>query len=118
MQDVKTVENRVSEALNELVKEGKSCGADIVRSRDVKLAGNFATKGLSIVFNHCLKKCTFPSQWKVSRLKALFKDGAKMERENFRPISILSIPSKDFEGISCKDIDNHVTSQGISSRYQ
>ena len=118
MQDIKIDENRVSEALNKHVKEGKSCGADMVKSRDLKLVGNFATKGLSIVFNHCVRKCSFPSQWKVSRLKALFKSGAKMERENFRPISLLSIPSKVFEGILCKDIDNHVISQGISSRHQ
>ena len=41
-----------------------------------------------------------------------------MERENFRPISLLSIPSKVFEGILCKDIDHHVISQGISSKHQ
>ena len=41
-----------------------------------------------------IKPDTFPSQWKVTKIKPLFKNGIKTEVKNYTPISPLPLISK------------------------
>ncbi len=50
----------------------------------------------------------FPDQWKISRVRALYKKGATLERQNYRPISLLNIPGNILESIIADTVDNHM----------
>jgi hypothetical protein len=48
--------------------------------------------------NICITTGVFPSAWKVARITPLHKTGEKSDKNNYRPISVLPILSKVFEG--------------------
>ena len=52
---------------------------------------------LTRLFNISITKGLFPNKWKVARVSPLFKDGARDNRSNYRPISILPVFSKLLE---------------------
>ena len=118
VQDLLINEDYVKKTIQKKVKPGKSCGHDKVLSKDLSLFGDFAATGLSELMNKCIERSQFPSQWKLSKVSALFKKGSRMERENYRPISLLGIPSKVLESIICENIDIHFTKNQLSSPHQ
>ena len=54
-------------------------------------------EGLSYVMEESLKSSSYPSQGKLSKVRAVPKEGNSSERGNFGPISLLIIPSKVYE---------------------
>lgn len=52
---------------------------------------------LSISLNKSIKAMRFPSDWNVSFVSPIFKDGDKGDVVNYRPVSILCAVSKIFE---------------------
>ena len=58
------------------------------------------------------------SNWKLSRVKPVFKKGAPTDMSNFRPISLSSIPRKILEDIISNSIDNHIEAQDLLSDNQ
>ena len=66
-----------------------------------KLSGIFLRDGadifatpLSQIVNFSIDSSTFPDLGKISKLKALFKKGSKVDPKNYRPISLLPLLSK------------------------
>ena len=49
---------------------------------------------LTNMFELVAKKCQVPDQWKTARICAAYKKGDKQEKNIYRPLSMLSIPSK------------------------
>ena len=67
---------------------------------------------LSIKFSH------FPNEYKVAKLKPLYKKGTKTDPKNFRPISILLILSKIIEKVIHSQTMNCLTENNILYSYQ
>ena len=116
--DLSINKDKVKDTIRKKVKPGKSGGHDNVFSKDLSLFGDFAASGLSEIMNKCIERSQFPSQWKISKVCALFKKGSRMERENHRPISLLGIPSKVLESIICDNIDTYFTRSHLASPHQ
>ena len=86
---------------------------DILRKTNItkapgidKLSGIFIRDGadvlampLSQIVNLSITSSTFPDLGKISKLKALFKKGSKIDPKNYRPISLLPLLSKIFEKV-------------------
>ena len=72
--------------------------------------------GLSYVIEECLRSSSYPSQWKMSKVKAVPKEGNSSERGDFRPISLLNIPSKVYKGFIGEATDCHFIDGGLSSQ--
>ena len=83
-------------------------GVDRVSPRELKIAGESVVPGLQIVLNKIIESKTIPDDWKKARLKSAFKKGSKDEAENYRPLSMLTIPSKLLEGQICRLINKHL----------
>ena len=59
-----------------------------------------------ILINNCLKEGVFPDDLKYVDITPIFKKEDSLNKENYRPISILSHLSKVFERILYKQIDS------------
>ena len=63
------------------------------------------TKELTTIVNNCLKDSLFPNELKLADVSPVFKKDDDLNKENYRPVSILSHMSKVFERIFYKQID-------------
>ena len=75
----------------------KSTGLDNIGPRIIKLSANVLAPNLLFIVNKILITGKFPGSWKEANVKPLFKTGAKDDKNNYRPISILPTVSKLIE---------------------
>ena len=68
-------------------------------SRVLKDAFCILTHQLTHLINLILRKGTFPKNWKNAKVIPLYKGGDKSEVSNYRPISLLPLPSKTIEKV-------------------
>ena len=67
-------------------------------------------------FNVCVDKGTFPSVLKHANITPVFKKGYRGSKENYRPVSILPVISKNFEQLLCNQITPFMNQ--LLSKYQ
>ena len=63
----------------------------------VKTAGSVHTKYLKSLINVYFYEGSFPSELKKAKVLPLFKNGSRVEENNYKPISLLNILSKIYE---------------------
>ncbi len=101
-----------------VLKINKAAGHDDILPKDLKTAGESILPGMKKIIDQSFKDCKFPSNWKIAKVKSAFKKGHKVERENYRPLSLLSIPSKIHEGQISYHLDNHMKVNGAKTPNQ
>ena len=85
---------------------------------DSSLRAGFNTLSLTSVFKQNVKACKPPDQWKIARVSAAFQKGWEEDRTCYRPLSMLSIPSKLMESCVASNITNHVVMQNLLDNRQ
>ena len=70
---------------------------------------------LMIDFISSIEQGIFPCNFKFADVSPIFKKGDRLQKENYRPISILSTVSKIFEKIMFKQVNEFI--EPISSKY-
>ena len=86
---------------------------------NVTLKADEAVKpGIKSIIRKSITDEKFPSDYKIARMKTIFKRGEKTDTGNYRPISILSQVSKFLEGQVCKIIDAHLEDNEILNENQ
>ena len=80
-----------------LMKTSKAIGLDNISARLLRDAASVLASPLRDIINFSFEKGRFPSSWKCAKVTALFKQGDKTDKDNYRPISILSTVSKVIE---------------------
>ncbi len=73
--------------------ENKAVGLDKLPGRLLRAAAPVIAHPLAYIFNLSLKSGKFINEWKYAKVIPLFKSGPAIERNNYRPISILPILS-------------------------
>ena len=68
------------------------------------------------IFNQSIENYEFPSILKNANITPVFKKGYRGSKENYRPVSILSVISKIFEILLCKQIT--IFMDPLLSKYQ
>ena len=79
------------------------------------MAGSFCF-GLQEVINKAIVDRKYPTRWKIAKLKSSYKDGGKKFAENYRPLSMLSVPSKIFESIIGKRMNGHLKNSNLATK--
>ena len=74
----------------------------------IKKSINAYLSELTILINNCLTKGVFPDDLKLADITPIFKKKDSLNKENYRPVSILPHLSKVFERIIYKQIDSFV----------
>ena len=69
------------------------------------------TKELTTIINNCLKDGLFPNELKLADVSPVFKKDDDLNKENHRPVGILSRMSKVFERIFSEQFDRFMTSK-------
>ena len=108
----------MSKSFKSVVKEGKACGADRITYNDLKLHQDVSIDSLQLVVKTSFKSGKFPTEWKKSKVTPVFKKGSKSKCENYRPISLLSIPSKIVEHLICSQLTNHLIEFNLQNEHQ
>ena len=66
---------------------------------------------LTNIFNECLINRKFPDTFKRADVTPIFKKGNDNEKDNYRPVSMLSPLSKVFEKLLFEQINDHMQSK-------
>ena len=85
----------------------KAAGYDMVPAKLVKLAALPISKHLTPIINHAFSHSIFPKPLKYADVSPVFKKADNLDKTNFRPISVLSILSKVFEGIMADQMNGY-----------
>ena len=108
----------VRKSIAKKLKPNKAMGPDEISPKTLHLLGSTIDSGLYYIFRKSIQSSKCPMGWKISCLSPLFKKWSSTERANFRPISLLSVPSKLLEDVVCHSLDDHVNSHKLSSNRQ
>ena len=77
-----------------------------IPAKILKSSINTCLSEMKILINNCLKEGVFPDDLKLADITPIFKKEDSLNKENYRPISILSHLSKVFGRILYKQIDS------------
>ena len=108
----------LSKQFKKLTHPSKASGIDNISARELHSIGEPIIDSLMTIFKKSIDTLKIPSIWKRSKVKCLHKKGSKLECENYRPISLLSIPSKLMESIIYRNLDYHLQSHNLLNEAQ
>lgn len=81
------------------LKNKRSVGPDNIPVKILKESGHIITKPLTHIINQMLSTGIYPEELKEAWVKAVYKKGDQKDKENYRPISLLSNVNKIIEKI-------------------
>ena len=90
--------NNICKRLSKLVSN-KATGHDGVPPKLLKAGAKVLCYPLLHLVNKCIEQSIFPSSLKKAEITPIFKKGDCLQKENYRPVSVLSCISKIFEGV-------------------
>ncbi|XP_077149043.1 P2X purinoceptor 4 isoform X1 [Ranitomeya variabilis] len=76
-----------------------SPGPDELHPRVLKEIAEEIFEPLSIIFENSWRTGEVPEDWRRANVVPIFKQGKKVDPGNYRPVSLTSIPGKNFEQI-------------------
>lgn len=79
------------------IKTNKAIGLDKISARLLRESAHVIAPSLRYIINLSFASGRFPQSWKNAKVVALFKQGDKKEKDNYRPISVLPTISKIIE---------------------
>ena len=100
------------------LKGKKATRPDGVSARLLNYAGLSIAPSLTSVFKQSVEACNPPDQWKIATVSAAFKKGREEDRTCYRPLCMLSIPSKLMESCVASNITNHMVTQNLLDNTQ
>ena len=115
--DVEISEDKVDKLISN-IKPSKSQGPDNFHPKLIKETANELKKPLTIIFKKSVDEGRIPEIWKKANVTAIFKKGDRKKAENYRPISLTSVPGKILEKIIRNTIVDHMTSNNLFSKGQ
>ena len=110
-------ETYVLNAIKQL-NNGKAPGPDKISTMLIKDAADFIWKPLTVIFNSSLKYGAFPNIWKLAKVKPIFKSGSRMDGNNYRPISVISVFSQMVEKIAHDQLSRYIISNKVLTPNQ
>ncbi|PIK34632.1 hypothetical protein BSL78_28543 [Apostichopus japonicus] len=97
---------------------GKATGPDNISARLLRLSASHIAPSLTYIINFSLSHRVFPFDWKTDKVSPVFKDGARSQVDNYRPISVLPVVSKILERVVHDQLYQYLTSNKILNKWQ
>ena len=105
------------DALNQLNLR-KSPGLDGISVKLLKDTSDVIAQPLANIFNLSLQTAIFPDEWKIAKVSPVFKEGNKTDCGNYRPISVISVVAKLFEGLVYNQLRTFIADNSILVEQQ
>ena len=103
--DEETVRNKIHSP-----KLSTSSGPDGLSTKFIYDHAEILSYPLAKIHNLSLESGTVPQEWREANVTPIFKNkGSKSKAENYRPISLTSIPCKIMESIICDKVVSFLT---------
>lgn len=100
------------------IKANKASGPDNIDGKVLRLLGDAFTGSFSVIARKSFADCKFPQQWKTAKVRCIHKKGSQLDCGNYRPISLLSQPSKLLESLVCKQLDAFLEQHSLINSAQ
>ena len=100
------------------VKTAKSFGVDNILSFFLKLALPSIENSLALLFNTYIETSVFPDLWKIASITPILKEGDKVDKSNYRPISVLPIIARLFEKLVANQVYQHMVDNNLFTSGQ
>ncbi len=107
----------IFDALNQLNLR-KSPGLDGISVRLLKDTSDVIAQPLANIFNLSPQTAIFPDEWKIAKVSPVFKEGNKTDCGNYRPISVISVVAKLFEGLVYNQLRTFIADNSILVEQQ
>ena len=114
---VEITENTIMKAISKL-KPSKSQGPDNIHPKLIKECSHQLLTPLKSIFVKSLEESKIPEVWRKANVTAIHKSGDKTNPENYRPISLTSVPCKLMERVVRDTIMDHMEQNNLFSPYQ
>ena len=115
--DINLSHAEITNSLNKL-KPNKASGSDNVASKLLKLAGEALTPSLTSLYSISAACNSVPASWQTANVSALYKKDDVTDKQNYRPISLLSIPGKLMETAVSRTITTHLSDHNLGNSHQ
>ena len=109
--------HEVLSALNQLNSK-KSPGLDGISVKLLKDTSDVIAQPLPNIFNISLQTGIFPDDWKIAKVSPVYKEGSKTDCGNDRPISVISVIAKFFEGLVYNQLRTFISDNNILVEQQ
>ena len=96
----------------------KSMGVDSVHPHVLKECANKFALPLSIIFTESIQSGYIPDKWKMANISPIFKKGSRVQRGNYRGISLTSVPCKLMEKSVKKIMVEHLIKNSLINEQQ
>ena len=90
----------------------------LIPNRILKNVKDILTPSITDIFNASIKSKTFPDDFKIARVTPIFKEGDTEDLGNYRPISILALIARIFEGLLYKQLHDFLATNKILNDKQ
>ena len=88
----------------ESLKINKAVGNNAIPAKVLKLGAKELAIPLTKLYNSCTSSGKWPSEWKRGEWIPAFKKDDPLDKENYRPVTVLSAVDKVFEQLISKQI--------------
>eukprot|EP00795_Rhopilema_esculentum_P001940 gene1940-16448_t len=99
-----------SDIVKEIIpkRKAKACGPDEITSKELKTESDEMSFSIANICRLRYIEGKYPSQWKIGKIKPAHKQGERAERGNYRPLTMLSLPSKVNESLICDGMEKQI----------
>ncbi|KAL8603798.1 hypothetical protein ACOMHN_058533 [Nucella lapillus] len=96
----------------------KACGPDGISLRVLRELAAEITPALTLLYRTSLQSGVVPKGWRTPHVTPAYKKGEKYRPENYRPISLTSIPCKILEHIIVSKITTYAEDNNLLCEEQ
>ena len=90
------------------INTSKASGPDNIPNRILKQCAEQLAPIFTSIFQLSLDSGNLPEDWRNAKISCIFKKGDKHSAENYRPVSLTSVPCKLLEHIICRHMLKHL----------
>lgn len=96
----------------------KAPGPDELTPQLLKTVAHEVAPALQFIFRLSLDQGEIPDDWRHARVAPIYKKGDPAKPENYRPVSLTSVPCKVMEHILASQINRHLKKHNLLTNSQ
>ena len=100
------------------LRTNNNAGPGSIHPRLLKEISNKLIKPMALLFKKSLQEALIPQQWEKSHVSPIFKNGHRMQPNNYCPVSLMSVVCKLLEKIMWQAVVVYLIDNGLINDNQ